>query len=140
MSTTELIMRIIKRYDDFVRRNMARGISAKEMGLHPIKEASLRIQMQFEKSLQGLEKGAVNAAKGIHALSERAEVMQHEFLKLFGREGRLRKPFVSVLGVIKKTIQDGMKSPRFEELDRSSTTSSESDEGSPGKKRLRPSD
>ncbi|KAG2514575.1 hypothetical protein JM18_008215 [Phytophthora kernoviae] len=66
ISTSDLIIRIIAQYDTFIRRNLQRGYTGKEMNVSFIKEKSIKFDMAMGK------------------------VRQH-FTDLFGREGRLRK-------------------------------------------------
>lgn len=49
VSTSDLIIRIVKRYDDYVRRNLARGYSGAEMGVPFIKEKTLQLEMELGK-------------------------------------------------------------------------------------------
>jgi choline-phosphate cytidylyltransferase len=128
VSTSDLIIRIVKRcaaldggvcvslssyiftwcsYDEFVKRNLARGYSAKDMNVPFIKVFtrrppycrcgsvhSMRLQ---EKSLQlemVLSKQSAAAAEGIHKLSDAAETFHHDFLRLFSRNGPVVNSFV----------------------------------------------
>ena len=80
VSTSDLIIRIVKRYDDFVRRNMARGFSGREMGVPYIKEKTLQIEMALEKS-------AAAAASQLQSWADVAEEVHYEFLGMFSRDG-----------------------------------------------------
>ncbi|CAL9763668.1 unnamed protein product [Musa acuminata subsp. burmannicoides] len=49
ISTSDLIMRIVKDYNQYVMRNLARGYSRKDLGVSYMKEKRLRVNMEFEK-------------------------------------------------------------------------------------------
>lgn len=66
ISTTDLILRIVSQYEDFVRRNMSRGITAKEMHVPTAVQAKIAVTDQLAR----LEKGMHSAQAG--------------FVKLFG--------------------------------------------------------
>lgn len=55
MSTSDLIVRIIKDYDDFVRRNLSRGHSAEEMNVPFMKEQAIRLDMVLDKAKSGVK-------------------------------------------------------------------------------------
>jgi len=80
VSTSELLIRIVKRYDEFIRRNLSRGFSAKEMNVPFLKEKTLRLEM-------ALEKQADKARKQMAKLSDVAESAHYQFLRLFSQEG-----------------------------------------------------
>lgn len=82
VSTTDLINRIISGYDDYVRRNLSRGVSAAEMNIPPLRSGALALEM-------GIEKGLKAASAQIHKVSEAAEHAQHGFLRLFSQQGPL---------------------------------------------------
>lgn len=63
VSTSDLIVRIIKDYDVFVRRNLARGISRKEMNVNYVKEQTIKISSSLEK---GTEKIEESVKKGVY--------------------------------------------------------------------------
>lgn len=130
VSTSDLIIRIVKRYDDFVRRNLARGYSAKDMNvpfykvraplgaqcacgggpshqggpsrLHAAQEATLQFEM-------ALEQQAAVATAQIQRLSDAAEDVQYEFLKLFSREGPIRSTIRELRGGLTSFL--GIQSP-----------------------------
>jgi choline-phosphate cytidylyltransferase len=56
ISTSELITRIVKDYNDFVRRNLERGVSPKELNLSLLKEGEIWMEKNIDKFLQELKK------------------------------------------------------------------------------------
>lgn len=55
ISTSDIIVRIIKDYDGFVRRNLSRGISAKEMNVPYVKEKTIQISSTLENGTKKIE-------------------------------------------------------------------------------------
>ncbi|XVE78481.1 hypothetical protein DITRI_Ditri13aG0148900 [Diplodiscus trichospermus] len=49
ISTSDIIMRIVKDYNQYVLRNLDRGYSRKELGLSYVKEKRLRVNMRLKK-------------------------------------------------------------------------------------------
>jgi choline-phosphate cytidylyltransferase len=49
ISTSDIIMRIVKDYNQYVMRNLARGYSRKELNLSYVKEKRLRVNMRLKK-------------------------------------------------------------------------------------------
>ncbi|GBG79615.1 hypothetical protein CBR_g29764 [Chara braunii] len=52
ISTSDIIMRILKDYNDYVLRNLARGYTRKELGVSFIKEKQLRVNIGMTKLRQ----------------------------------------------------------------------------------------
>jgi len=48
ISTSDLIMRIVKDYDAYVRRNLSRGFSAKDLNISFFKETQLQMEKTYE--------------------------------------------------------------------------------------------
>ncbi|WOL12279.1 choline-phosphate cytidylyltransferase 2 [Canna indica] len=49
ISTSDIIMRIVKDYNQYVMRNLARGYTRKDLSISYMKEKRLRVNMEFEK-------------------------------------------------------------------------------------------
>lgn len=49
ISTSDLITRIVRDYDKFLRRNLERGVSAKELNISFLKEQTIKTQRNIEK-------------------------------------------------------------------------------------------
>jgi len=49
ISTSDLILRIVKDYDGYVKRNLSRGFKAKDMNVSFLKEYSIRIEDSLKK-------------------------------------------------------------------------------------------
>jgi choline-phosphate cytidylyltransferase len=82
ISTSDLIIRIISEYDTFIRRNLQRGYSGKEMNVPFMKEQSIKFDMAVDKVKHDVD-------ELVHKWLGKADEMQHNFLDLFSRDGRL---------------------------------------------------
>ncbi|KAJ8309967.1 hypothetical protein KUTeg_011832 [Tegillarca granosa] len=97
ISTTDIIARIIKDYDMYVRRNLSRGYSAKELNVSFMKEK----RIQFDEKLNKVkDKGKALMGKWKEQTKDKKdEIMQKweeksreiigNFLDLFGMDGRI---------------------------------------------------
>ncbi|KAM7500392.1 hypothetical protein LguiA_024806 [Lonicera macranthoides] len=56
ISTSDLIMRIVKDYNEYVMRNLDRGYSRKELGVSYVKEKRLRVNMGLKKLREKVKK------------------------------------------------------------------------------------
>ncbi|XP_047741744.1 choline-phosphate cytidylyltransferase A [Hyalella azteca] len=98
VSTSDVVSRIVKDYDVYVRRNLARGYSAKELNVGFINEKRYRLQNKMD-DLKKKGKDFIYAE-----LERRSEVLAKweeksrdfidAFLMMFGREGRLTQYLV----------------------------------------------
>eukprot|EP00245_Coleochaete_scutata_P005285 TRINITY_DN1872_c0_g1_i1.p1 TRINITY_DN1872_c0_g1~~TRINITY_DN1872_c0_g1_i1.p1 ORF type:complete len:401 (+),score=77.12 TRINITY_DN1872_c0_g1_i1:151-1353(+) len=52
VSTSDVIMRILKDYNEYVMRNLSRGYTRKELGVSYVKEQQLRVNMELKKLRQ----------------------------------------------------------------------------------------
>lgn len=72
VSTTELINRIIANYEKYIRRNLERGVSAKDMNVSYIKEQTIKLDIMFDKWM------------------EKAKSMRPGFLEFFDKQNFVR--------------------------------------------------
>jgi len=84
ISTTDVITRIIKDYDMYVRRNLQRGYSARELNVSFMREKRLQLQ---DKVGQIKDK----SHELIHSWEQRSRELVTNFVDLFGREGRINQ-------------------------------------------------
>lgn len=78
ISTTDIIMRILKDYNQYIMRNLKRGYSRKEMGVSYVKEKQLQATMGVAKLR---EKVAAQQKKVEQTVRERLEKNQEYFKK-----------------------------------------------------------
>ncbi|RHY31884.1 hypothetical protein DYB32_003079 [Aphanomyces invadans] len=98
ISTSDLIIRIISEYDTFIRRNLKRGYSGKEMNVPFLKEKAIQIDMAMDKVKHDID-------VVVHNFLGKAEDAQHSFLNMFSKEGALR----TGLRKRRKILQDSLK-------------------------------
>jgi len=72
ISTSDIITRIISEYDTYIRRNLERGCSAKDMKVHWTKETQLLIEIAFDKAKDNFTK----TTYGMNAIEARIKMKE----------------------------------------------------------------
>ncbi|KAG6467024.1 choline-phosphate cytidylyltransferase 2-like isoform X2 [Zingiber officinale] len=70
ISTSDLIMRIVKDYNKYVMRNLARGYTRKDLGVSYMKEKHLRVNMEFEKIYDKVKEKQEKVGKKLSVLHD----------------------------------------------------------------------
>ncbi|XP_052123172.1 choline-phosphate cytidylyltransferase A-like isoform X3 [Frankliniella occidentalis] len=93
VSTSDIVARIVRDYDVYVRRNLARGYSAKELNVSFLNEKKFRLQNKMDelkdKGKRVMENIGEKRIDMIQKWEEKSRDFIDTFLLLFGREGRL---------------------------------------------------
>lgn len=87
VSTSDIVARIVKDYDLYVRRNLARGYSAKELNVSFLSEKKFRFQNKMDE-LKNRGRRELTKVKGdiITKWEEKSREFIDAFLLLFGRD------------------------------------------------------
>jgi choline-phosphate cytidylyltransferase len=87
VSTSDIVARIVKDYDMYVRRNLARGYTAKELNVSFLNEKKFRLQNKLDQ-MKDKSKKVIDEVKGdiISKWEEKSNDFIRTFLLLFGRE------------------------------------------------------
>ncbi|CAD5121709.1 DgyrCDS10193 [Dimorphilus gyrociliatus] len=95
ISTTDVIARIIKDYDMYVRRNLARGYTAKELNVSYVREKRIQFQEKMSQVKGKSEKIIKTIDDKKTELISKWEDMSHSlignFLDVFGKDGRINQ-------------------------------------------------
>jgi len=93
VSTSDIVARIVRDYDIYVRRNLARGYSAKDLNVSFLNEKKFRLQNKMDelkdKGKRVMENFGEKRVDMIQKWEEKSRDFIDAFLLLFGREGRL---------------------------------------------------
>ncbi|KAL0849919.1 hypothetical protein ABMA28_011848 [Loxostege sticticalis] len=93
VSTSDIVARIVRDYDIYVRRNLARGYSAKELNVSFLNEKKFRLQNKMDELKDKGKKVMTNIGeKRVDILTkweEKSRELIDAFLLLFGADGRL---------------------------------------------------
>uniref|UniRef100_A0A3B4G7Z1 choline-phosphate cytidylyltransferase n=1 Tax=Pundamilia nyererei TaxID=303518 RepID=A0A3B4G7Z1_9CICH len=95
ISTSDLITRIVRNYDMYVRRNLQRGYTARELNVGFINEKKYRLQNQVDKmkeTVRTVEEKSKHfvyrkSQDLIHKWEEKSREFIGNFLELFGPDG-----------------------------------------------------
>ncbi|KAH3804797.1 choline-phosphate cytidylyltransferase A-like isoform X2 [Dreissena polymorpha] len=112
ISTTDVIARIIKDYDLYVRRNLERGYTAKELNVSFMKEKKLQFEEKYDKIKD-------KSRQWIDNWHERSHELIGSFLAMFGRDGRLKHWVKEGIRAISPS-----REPHHKDLDERSSSSS----------------
>jgi len=87
VSTSAIVSRIVKDYDLYVRRNLQRGYSAKELNVSFLNEKKFRLQNKLDE-MKHKGKKVIDEVKGdfLQKWEEKSNEFIRTFLMLFGRD------------------------------------------------------
>ncbi|KAG5322008.1 PCY1B cytidylyltransferase, partial [Acromyrmex heyeri] len=138
VSTSDIVARIVKDYDIYVRRNLARGYSAKELNVSFLNEKKFRLQNKFDdlkdKGKRVMENIGEKRMDMISKWEEKSRDFIDAFLLLFGREGRLSTIWNESKGRLMQALSPPA-SPKRDGSPSSSNSSHDEDQASPPPKK-----
>eukprot|EP00252_Welwitschia_mirabilis_P014139 TRINITY_DN31180_c0_g1_i1.p1 TRINITY_DN31180_c0_g1~~TRINITY_DN31180_c0_g1_i1.p1 ORF type:complete len:284 (-),score=48.58 TRINITY_DN31180_c0_g1_i1:345-1196(-) len=85
VSTSDMIMRILKGYNDYVMRNLARGYTRKDLGLSYVKEKQLRVNTSIRKLRAKVKEQQEQMEKRLHTVAKRAGKHHDELIEMADR-------------------------------------------------------
>ncbi|XP_055612822.1 choline-phosphate cytidylyltransferase B isoform X2 [Uranotaenia lowii] len=86
VSTSDIVARIVKDYDMYVRRNLARGYTAKELNVSFLSEKKFRFQNKMDELKDKVKKGKGDI---ISKWEEKSTDFIRTFLLMFGKDSRI---------------------------------------------------
>ncbi|XP_035232538.1 choline-phosphate cytidylyltransferase B-like isoform X1 [Stegodyphus dumicola] len=108
VSTSDLVARIVRDYDMYVRRNLDRGYSAKEMNVSFLNEKKFLLQNKMDK-IKGKLEGKRHEI--IHKWEEKSREFINNFLDLFGKDGRLNTFWKESKGRLRQALSPASTPP-----------------------------
>ncbi|XP_072987071.1 choline-phosphate cytidylyltransferase 2-like [Typha latifolia] len=109
ISTSDIIMRILKDYNQYVMRNLARGYTRKDLGVSYVKEKQLRVNMKITK-LRETVKAHQEKLHTVEGWVENADRWVAGFLEKFEERCHIMET------AIKDRIQEGLRRQSSKEM------------------------
>ncbi|XP_077281187.1 choline-phosphate cytidylyltransferase A isoform X1 [Temnothorax americanus] len=139
VSTSDIVARIVKDYDIYVRRNLARGYSAKELNVSFLNEKKFRLQNKFDdlkdKGKRVMENIGEKRMDMISKWEEKSRDFIDAFLLLFGREGRLSTIWNESKGRLMQALSPPASPKRDSSPSSSNSSHNDEDQTSPPPKK-----
>lgn len=108
VSTSDLVARIVRDYDMYVRRNLDRGYTAKDMNVSFLNEKKFLLQNKMDK-IKGKLEGKRH--EFIHKWEEKSREFINSFLDLFGKDGRLNTFWKESKGRLRQALSPASTPP-----------------------------
>lgn len=89
VSTSDIICRLVRDYDMYVRRNLARGYSAQDLNVGFIKKNQLEFQTKIDNVKSKFRTYEEESKTFMERWEDRSKEYIHNFLSLFERSGVL---------------------------------------------------
>lgn len=125
VSTTDIVARIVRDYDGYIRRNLARGYSAKELNVSFLKEKKLKLQNKMDELKD----------RGKHLIDSFGERNRDMMTRWEEKSKEVIDGFVKVF--LKKPLRllHASKSKLMRSITPSGSSSDEDDQPTPSKRR-----
>ncbi|KAK4748136.1 hypothetical protein SAY87_014722 [Trapa incisa] len=81
ISTSDIIMRIVKDYNQYVLRNLDRGYSRKELGVSYVKEKRLRVNRRLKKLQEKVKEHQEKVGEKIQTVAKTARMSHTEWVE-----------------------------------------------------------
>jgi len=81
ISTSDVIMRMLKGYNEYVMRNLDRGYTRKDLGVSYVKEKQLRVNMGITKLRQRVREQQEQMGKKLHTVAKTAGMHHSEWVE-----------------------------------------------------------
>lgn len=104
VSTSDIVARIVKDYDIYVRRNLARGYTAKELNVSFLSEKKFRFQNKMDELKDKVKKGKGDI---ISKWEEKSTDFIRTFLLMFGKDS----PISNFLSDSKQKLKSALSPP-----------------------------
>ncbi|KAK1262477.1 hypothetical protein QJS04_geneDACA008892 [Acorus gramineus] len=114
ISTSDIIMRILKDYNKYVMRNLARGYSRAELGVGYVKEKQLRVNMGITKLREKVKEHQEKVGKKLHTVAKTAGMHHDEWVEnadrlVAGFLEKFEEGCHKMETAIKDRIQEGLR-------------------------------
>ncbi|CAK9232355.1 unnamed protein product [Sphagnum troendelagicum] len=76
VSTSDLIMRIVKDYNEYVMRNLARGYTRKDLGVSYVKEKQLQVNMGINKLREKVKEQQERVGQKLNTVASAADLTE----------------------------------------------------------------
>ncbi|XP_030837931.1 choline-phosphate cytidylyltransferase A isoform X2 [Strongylocentrotus purpuratus] len=118
VSTSDIIARLVRDYDIYVRRNLSRGYSARDLNVGLFNETKFKVQDSVDKVRQRVRRVERRSKEFVHKMEDRSinflqkweeksREMIGNFLDLFGQNGPLNRMFQDG----KRSLQNAISPP-----------------------------
>ncbi|KAJ9705914.1 hypothetical protein PVL29_003837 [Vitis rotundifolia] len=81
ISTSDIIMRIVKDYNQYVMRNLDRGYTRKDLGVSYVKEKRLRVNMRLKKLQEKVKEQQEKVEQKIQTVAKTAGMHRNEWVE-----------------------------------------------------------
>ena len=89
VSTSDIICRLVRDYDMYVRRNLARGYSAQDLNVGFLKKNQLEIQSKIDTAKSKIRTFEEESKTFMERWEDRSKEYIHSFIGLFEKTGML---------------------------------------------------